>query len=135
MNKPPENAEDGNKPEDSSSDVPIIQQFSDPESLGSFVQVFKKIKLMITGDPVTQNASKVKSQELNHFINDPSAKNNVNTPDLRTETFEQDQFSKSILSIWRTKAENAKEGANQNKDKLTNIYPISAAKKNDPKRQ
>lgn len=133
MKKPPENAEDGNKLEDSSSEVPIIQQFSEPESFISVVQVFKKIKLMITGDPITQNSSKAKTQELNHFINQASDSNNdLNTLDLSTDKFEQEQFSKSILSIWRTKAENAKEGNNyKSKDKLTNIYPITAAKKND----
>ena len=134
MNEPPKNAENENEngPEDASSGVPIIQQFSEPESLGSFVQVFKKIKLMITGDPITQNSSKAKTQELNNFINQSDTKKVSSTPDLRTENFQQDQFSKSILSIWRKKAENAKEGSSNN-NKLTNIYPITAAKKNDPK--
>ncbi len=135
MKKPPDNTEDGSsRPEESSSELPVFQQFSEPESFVSVAQVFKKIKLMITGDPVVQNSSKAKTQELNHFINNPEAKSNLNTPDLRIETFEANQFSKSILSIWRAKAENEKEGSH-NKDKLTNIYPIASAKKNDPKRQ
>lgn len=133
MKKPPENGEDGNKLEDASSEIPVVQQFSEPESFISVVQVFKKIKLMITGDPITQNSSKAKTQELNNFINRASDSNQaLNTPDLTTENLEQNQFSKSILSIWRTKAENAKEASsNKSKDKLTNIYPITAAKKND----
>src|SRR5687768_4646051 len=98
MNEPPKNADNENEngPEDSSSELPIIQQFSEPESLSSFVQVFKKIKLMITGDPITQNSSKAKAQELSNFINQPDTKKALNTLDLRTENFEKNQFSKSI---------------------------------------
>ncbi len=114
---------------ESSSEFPTAS-FPEGESLGGFMQVYKKLKLMVTGDPISLNSSKQKNQELNNFINGPGAEQELNSHEVNLDKLDNERFSKSILSIWRTTGEAAKE---DNQDKLTNIYDIKAAKKNEPK--
>lgn len=129
MNEPPKESESEKESEESSFEP--LANFPEGDALNGFIQVYKKLKLMVLGDPVTLNSSDKKNQELNFFINAPEAKQDSNHHQKNLEKINNEHLSESVLTLWRKNSTFSKEN---HQEKLTKIYDINkSAKKDEPK--